>query len=68
MTPWEYLTVLRMNSAQLLLTRRHSYSIGEIGSKCGYDDNVHFSRVFKKYTGMTPTQYRRSHISDSDLL
>lgn len=28
---------------------------------CGYDNELHFMRQFKKVTGMTPSQYRESH-------
>jgi two-component system response regulator YesN len=33
-------------------------SIKEVGSECGYSDPNYFSRIFKKSTGMTPTEYK----------
>lgn len=33
------------------------YKIYEIAGKTGFDDNAYFSRVFKKYTGMSPKEY-----------
>lgn len=38
-----------------------SYTIGEIGILCGYNNAEHFSRQFKKLTGYTPMKYRRNH-------
>ena len=33
--------------------------VGEIASSCGIDDVSYFGAVFKKVTGMTPSQYRK---------
>lgn len=33
------------------------YKIYEIAGRTGFDDNAYFSRVFKKYTGMSPKEY-----------
>ncbi|NLM25573.1 MAG: helix-turn-helix transcriptional regulator [Firmicutes bacterium] len=33
--------------------------INKIASLCGYNNDVHFMRQFKKYVGVTPTDYRR---------
>jgi len=49
----------------------HSYSdlanfrksIASIALKLGFSDHGHFDRVFKKYTGLTPTQYRTELIN-----
>ncbi|WP_167957169.1 AraC family transcriptional regulator [Anaerosporobacter faecicola] len=35
-----------------------NYSVKEIATLCGYENDVHFLRQFKKYTGYTPKQYR----------
>jgi AraC family transcriptional regulator len=37
---------------------RKSIAIEEIALKYGFVDNAHYTRVFKKHTGMTPSQYR----------
>ncbi|MBE6877041.1 MAG: helix-turn-helix domain-containing protein [Ruminococcus sp.] len=58
-TPNLYLAGLRMKKAQHLL-QSTSLSIGEIAFKCGYDDQNYFSRAFRKYTGMTPSEYQNS--------
>jgi len=36
------------------------YSITEIARKCGYKNVEHFYRQFKKYTGKTPSNYKKS--------
>ncbi len=36
-------------------------SISSLALFCGYDNELHFMRQFKKLTGMTPSQYRESH-------
>lgn len=51
-----YLTALRMKEAEaLLLTGRHK--ILEISQMVGYRSSKYFSRVFKGYYGLTPTEY-----------
>ncbi|WP_310605204.1 AraC family transcriptional regulator [Anaerosporobacter sp.] len=34
------------------------YQVKEIATLCGYDNEVHFMRQFKKLTGYTPKEYR----------
>lgn len=69
-SPLEYMTALRMKSAETLLTAMwtNEYSITEIAQMCGYDDALYFSRVFKKYYGCAPTNYakRRKKTYNSD--
>ena len=33
-------------------------SIGELSKQVGYSDAAHFTRAFKKWTGLSPSQYR----------
>lgn len=55
----EYLTELRINAAKELL-RDPLRPTAEIASMVGYESPNYFARAFKKKTGMTPTEYRRS--------
>ena len=53
----EYMTKRRVDKAKEML-KDPQKSIKEIGSECGYSDPNYFSRSFKKYTGVTPTEAR----------
>ncbi|MBE6589928.1 MAG: helix-turn-helix domain-containing protein [Ruminococcaceae bacterium] len=58
-TPREYLTYLRIKSAKKLLAARGSskYSVSDICAMVGFNDVSYFSRVFKKETGIAPSEY-----------
>ena len=53
----EYVTGARIKHAQHLLEDSR-YSIKEVCVMSGYSDPNYFSRIFKKYEGMTPSEYR----------
>lgn len=53
----EYLTARRMKEAQHLIVTTKMRS-GEVAAKVGYDNPTYFSSSFKKYSGMTVSQYR----------
>ena len=55
----DYLTELRMNAAKDLL-RDPFLAAADVAGMVGYESPNYFTRAFKKNTGMTPTQYRRS--------
>ena len=54
----EYLTSIRMKEAERLLTHT-TLSLEEIAVQCGIQDYYYFNKVFKKYSGATPSQYRK---------
>lgn len=53
----EYVTELRIGKAKELL-RSQEVSIKEVCVNVGYSDPNYFSRIFKKVTGYTPTEYK----------
>lgn len=57
MSLWNYLTFVRLNHARELLetTELKNY---EIAFQVGYENPSYFSRLFKKYEGVTPNEYR----------
>lgn len=52
-----YLNRIRVENARTLLTGT-DIAIRDIGFKCGFNTVQHFNRMFKKYSGVTPKQYR----------
>ncbi len=55
----DYLTRVRMENAKELLACT-SMKTSEIGFEVGYRDPHYFSYIFKKTTGMSPKEYRRT--------
>lgn len=66
-TPHEYLVHLKIEKAKELLTLSR-YSITEIYFLCGFSEHSHFSKAFKKHTGVTPINYRKqtSHLTGTE--
>ncbi len=42
-----------------------SMSAQDVGSMVGYDDSGYFAKIFKKYEGLTPYQYRRQFAAEA---
>lgn len=57
-SPTEYILSRRIQEAQRLLTST-AKSIGEVGVAVGFYDQSHFTKRFRKVTGMTPLAYRK---------
>ena len=53
----EYLNYIRIEESKKLLTSTDR-SILDIAIDIGFEDQSYFTKVFKKYTGLTPKQYR----------
>lgn len=60
LSPRQYLLKLRMRRAADLLENRN-YSVSEIAHQSGYPDVTAFSRMFKRYHGLSPKQFRHAH-------
>ena len=54
-----YLNEYRIRKASSMMANPR-LNIKDIGLACGYVDSNYFSRVFKRFTGQTPTEYRLS--------
>ncbi|SNR32622.1 helix-turn-helix transcriptional regulator [Flavobacterium sp. ov086] len=62
-SPAAYTSVLRFNkSLQLVLNT--TQSLTEIAYDCGYYDQAHFIKEFRKFTGITPSASRNSLIKN----
>lgn len=57
-TIFVYLNETRIHHAQQLLGTT-SMKVSAIGYRVGFHDECYFSKVFKKYTGVSPAQYER---------
>ena len=57
MTPQRYLLDVRIRHASSML-RDSTLNVTEIALRCGFDDSNYFSRIFRKYTGHSPSEFR----------
>ncbi|GGA30112.1 AraC family transcriptional regulator [Paenibacillus physcomitrellae] len=58
----DFLTSIRMKTAKQLMAKAavHPRKMKEIAAEVGIQDEFYFSRKFKKFTGMSPSQYVKS--------
>ena len=55
----QYYTLLKIDRAKQLL-REGKYNVSQIAQQLCFDTPNYFTKVFRRVTGMTPLQYRRS--------
>ncbi|KRE64878.1 helix-turn-helix domain-containing protein [Paenibacillus sp. Soil750] len=53
----EYITELRLTKSKIYLAQDH-IAIKEVGTKVGFNNSSYFVTLFKKHTGMSPSEYR----------
>ena len=51
--------ILRVDQAKRMLSS--GYTISETSAACGFEDYFYFLKVFKRKTGMTPSQYQDAY-------
>ena len=56
---YEYLTKFRISKAKELLVSHRTRKIQDISQDVGYTDASHFVLMFRKTTGMTPSEFRK---------
>lgn len=61
----ELLTKVRMETAITLLISHPQLSTLQVSEKTGYKNQHYFSKVFRQYTGLTPSEYREKHLKQS---
>ncbi len=61
-----FINSLRIKEAKSLLRERH-FTMIEIAEKLGFDSAHYFSRIFKKYIGLSPSEYIKSIKAKLDI-
>ncbi|AXH09596.1 hypothetical protein CP960_03335 [Malaciobacter halophilus] len=56
LTPQSFINFLRVSKATKLL--KEYESLASIAQECGFYDQAHFTKEFKKYHGITPTNFK----------
>lgn len=64
---YEYVLKMRMERAKELL-ENPDIKILDIAERLGYADNHYFSKAFKNYYEISPSQYRNDYLSHSSVL
>ena len=62
-SPINYLIKIRLEKAKDILLNSGSGSIKSIANQVGYDDVYHFSKLFKKYYGVSPLYYKKNSMN-----
>ncbi len=60
LSPFEYLMKYRITESAKYMHRKSHESISEIAGAVGFNNTSYFNKVFKKFMGCTPTEYRQS--------
>lgn len=59
MSPMDYVNFYRIEKSAYLLDST-DLPITAVGLECGFSESSYFTKVFKKYKGLTPRDYRKS--------
>lgn len=62
----DYINNIRISYAKQFLNMP-CFKVYEICEKVGFNDLSYFCRVFRKIEGVSPSEYRRSHILEKDI-
>lgn len=65
LTPMQYILSLRISAAKAYLEST-SKNITEIADAVGYDNALYFSRIFKKHTSYSPSEYKKIFIQEKN--
>ena len=64
MSPQEFLMHVRMDKSRSLL-RLTNMSVSAVAKEVGYEDQLAFSKIFKKKFGVSPAQYRKKILEEN---
>lgn len=57
-SPKNFILAIQMERATELLSQEPPMSIGDIAFNCGFTDSGSFTRTFRRFYGITPTQFK----------
>ena len=66
MTPLYYHHLIRCENAKKLLLQTE-LSVSQVGETVGFVSSSHFSHIFRKMGGCTPSEFRRLHSHDEAI-
>ncbi|POQ98960.1 hypothetical protein AU468_11240 [Alkalispirochaeta sphaeroplastigenens] len=66
LTPYQYYLQMRIHRAKELL-HNTELSIKEVSARMNFENQYYFSRLFKKKTGYTPSQWRAGAVSSGEV-
>jgi AraC-like DNA-binding protein len=66
MSPVQTITTMRLKRASTLLVRTN-YPLKRISYLTGFENQYHFSRLFKKVYGISPSEYRKDTLQIKPL-
>ena len=61
-TPKAYISAIQMEKASNLLLNNPDLPIIEVAEQCGFNDASSFSHTFKRTYGISPSQFRETHV------
>ena len=56
---WDYITSKRVEMAMAMLSESTERNMLDIAIDCGFNNTANFNKMFRKVTGLTPSQFRR---------
>lgn len=59
---WDYISAKRIEYALFLIDNESDKTMLEIAISCGFNNTANFNKMFKKYVGLTPMQYKKRAI------
>ena len=56
---WDYVLSKRIDAAKRMLHGDGAMTVLEIACRCGFHNTANFNRAFLRFTGLTPSEYRK---------